>query len=63
MFLFIGIGLFIYSIPKKLKFRKRKDEALVKTAVINRAIMSNLSGGSSIRSEWNGVFRYERFGN
>ena len=56
MFLFIGIGLFIYSIPKKLKFRKRKDEALVKTAVINRAIMSNLSGGSSIRSEWNGVF-------
>jgi len=56
IFLFIGIGLFIYSIPKKLKFRKRKDEALVKTAVINRAIMSNLSGGSSIRSEWNGVF-------
>jgi hypothetical protein len=56
IFLFIGIGLFIYSIPKKLKFRKRKEEAFLKTAVINRAIMSNLSGGSSIRSEWNGVF-------
>ena len=54
--LFAGIGLFVYSIPKKLKFRKRKDEAFLKTAVINRAIMSNLSGGSSIRSEWNGVF-------
>ena len=36
--------------------RKRKDEALENIAIINRAIMSNLAGDSSIRKNWNGKF-------
>ena len=55
--LFFGIGLFVYSLPNKFKFRRRKEEAFENTAIINRAIMSNLAGDSNARREWNGVFR------
>ena len=55
--LFFGICMFIYSIPKKIKLNRRKDDALEKTAVVNRAIISNLAGNSNIISEWNGIFR------
>ena len=55
--LFLGIGLFVYSLPNKFKFRRRKGEAFENTAIINRAIMSNLAGDSNARREWNGVFR------
>ena len=54
--LFLVIGLFVYSLPKKSKFRRRKGEALENTAIINKAIMGNLSGNSNIIKEWNGVF-------
>ena len=57
LILFLGIGLFVNSVPKKLEFRRRKEETFQNTAIINRAIMSNLAGDSNIRKEWNGVFK------
>ena len=45
------------SIPKKIKFRKGKDEALENIALVNRNIMANIGGNSSIRNNWNGKFK------
>ena len=56
IFTILGISVFISSIPKKLQFRKRKNEALENIALVNRAIMGNLAGDSSIRKNWNGKF-------
>ena len=48
--------MFARTIPKKIKFRKKKDMAFENIALINRAIMGNLAGNSSIRKNWNGKF-------
>ena len=56
MSLLLGITIFSRTIPKKIQMRKRKDEALENIAIINRAIMSNLAGNSSVRKNWNGKF-------
>ncbi len=53
----LSVGIFISSIPNKIKFRKGKDEALENIALVNRSIMSNIGGDSSIRNNWNGKFK------
>ena len=53
----LSIGVFMRSIPKKIKFRKGKDEALENIALVNRNIMGNIGGNSSIRNNWNGKFK------
>ena len=53
----LSIGVFMRSIPKKIKFRKGKDEALENIALVNRNIMANIGGNSSIRNNWNGKFK------
>ena len=56
LFILLSIGMFARTIPKKIKFRKKKDMAFENIALINRAIMGNLAGNSSIRKNWNGKF-------
>ena len=56
LFILLSIGIFARTIPKKIKFRKKKDMAFENIALINRAIMGNLAGNSSIRKNWNGKF-------
>ena len=51
-----SVGIFMRSIPKKIKFRKGKEEALENIALVNRNIMANIGGNSSIRNNWNGKF-------
>ena len=53
----LSVGIFISSIPNKIKYRKGKDEALENIALVNRSIMSNIGGDSSIRNNWNGKFK------
>ena len=53
----LSIGIFMRSIPKKIKFRKGKEEALENIALVNRNIMANIGGNSSIRNNWNGKFK------
>jgi uncharacterized membrane protein YgcG len=53
----LPIGIFMRSIPKKIRFRKEKDEALENIALVNRNIMANIDGNSSIRNNWNGKFK------
>gem|GEM_PF-635082 len=52
----LSVGIFMRSIPKKIKFRKGKEEALENIALVNRNIMANIGGNSSIRNNWNGKF-------
>ena len=52
-----SVGIFMRSIPKKIKFRKGKEEALENIALVNRNIMANIGGNSSIRNNWNGKFK------
>ena len=56
LLILLSIGMFARTIPKKIKFRKKKDMAFENIALINRAIMGNLAGNSSIRKNWNGKF-------
>ena len=56
LLILLSIGMFATTIPKKIKFRKKKDMAFENIALINRAIMGNLAGDSSIRKNWNGKF-------
>jgi len=53
----LSTGIFMRSIPKKIKFRKGKEEALENIALVNRNIMANIAGNSSIRNNWNGKFK------
>ena len=53
----LSIGVFMRSIPKKIKFRKGKGEALENIALVNRNIMANIGGNSSIRNNWDGKFK------
>ena len=53
----LSIGVFMRSIPKKIRFGKEKDETLENIALVNRNIMANIDGNSSIRNNWNGKFK------